>query len=337
MNKLFRTIVIATSCAAGFNASVAQAQDKWDSAAWIDGKPITLKAGYNTVKQYPHGRAIERFVNRVAERSGENLQIQTFPSEQAGNERQMLDAVILGNLDICKTSTGIISAVIPEFGVFDLPYVFRDLNHMMATVKSKVGQDLAAKLEARNDKILFWMEQGTRSFYTTSKQIRTPNDLKGMKIRTIASPVMVDTINTLGATATPMGFGDLYLGLKSGVVDGAENAPDAIWYSKQYEVAKYFSVTNHFRTPVVVVMNKAKFDSLPPEYQDIIMTTARETQEWAGALYSQVSAALMASLKKSGMTVIDADEEAFRKAVEPVYAKHAEKFAVQLKAIREIK
>ena len=337
MNSLSRTIVTAAFLAAGFNASVALAQDKWDSAAWIDGKPITLKAGYNTVRQYPHARAIERFVNRVAERSGENLQIQTFPSEQAGNERQMLDSVILGNLDIAKTSTGVISTVVPEFGVFDLPYVFRDLNHMMATAKSKVGQDLAAKLEARNVKILFWMEQGTRSFYTTSKQIRTPNDLKGMKIRTIASPVMVDTINTLGATATPMGFGDLYLGLKSGVVDGAENAPDAIWYSKQYEVAKYFSVTNHFRTPVVVVMNKAKFDSLPPEYQDIIMTTARETQEWAGALYSQVSAALMASLKKSGMTIIDADEEAFRKAVEPVYAKHAEKFAVQLKAIREIK
>jgi TRAP-type transport system periplasmic protein len=337
MNRLFRVILTAALCAASFSATIAQSQDKWDSAPWIEGKPFTYKAGYNTVKQYPHGRAIERFVNRVAERTGENFQIQTFPSEQAGNERQMLDAVILGNLDICKTSTGIISAVVPEFGVFDLPYVFRDLNHMMATVKSKIGQDLAAKLEARNVKILFWMEQGTRSFYTTSKPVRTPNDLKGLKIRTIASPVMVDTINALGATATPMGFGDLYLGLKSGVVDGAENAPDAIWYAKHHEVSKYFTVTNHFRVPVVVVMNKAKFDALPREYQDIIMTTAQETQNWAGTLYSQVSEALMASLKKSGMTIIDADEEAFRKAVEPVYAKHGEKFAAQLKAIREIK
>jgi tripartite ATP-independent transporter DctP family solute receptor len=337
MKTTLLAIAGAAIFSAGLHADVASAQDKWDSAPWIEGKPITLKAGYNTVKQYPHGRAIERFVNRVAERTGENFQIQTFPSEQAGNERQMLDAVILGNLDICKTSTGIISAVVPEFGVFDLPYVFRDLNHMMATVKSKVGQDLAAKLEARNVKILFWMEQGTRSFYTTSKQIRTPNDLKGMKIRTISSPVMVDTINALGATATPMGFGDLYLGLKSGVVDGAENAPDAIWYSKQYEVAKYFSVTNHFRTPVVVVMNKAKFDALPAEYQEIILSSARETQDWAGSLYSQVSAALMSSLTKSGMTIIDADEPAFRKAVEPVYAKHAERFAAQLQAIRDIK
>ena len=88
---------------------------------------------------------------------------------------------------------------------------------------------------------------------------------------------------------------------------------------------------------IVVVMNKAKFDALPPEYKDIIMTSAHDTQEWSGSLYSQVSAALLASLKKGGMTVVDADEAAFRKAVEPVYAKHAEKFAAQLKAIREIK
>jgi tripartite ATP-independent transporter DctP family solute receptor len=337
MNKLFRGILTAAVCAAGLSASIAQSQDKWDSAPWIEGKPVTLKAGYNTVRQYPHARAIERFVNRVAERTGENLQIQTFPSEQAGNERQMLDAIILGNLDIAKVSTGVISTVVPEFGVFDLPYVFRDLNHMMATIKGKVGQDLVAKLEARNVKVLFWMEQGTRSFYTASKPVRTPSDLKGMKIRTIASPVMVDTINALGASATPMGFGDLYLGLKSGVVDGAENAPDAIWYAKHYEVAKYFTITNHFRTPVVVVMNKAKFDALPPEYKEIIMVTAQETQDWAGTLYSQVSAALMSSLQKAGMTIIDADEQAFRKAVEPVYAKDGEKFAAQLKAIRDIK
>lgn len=325
------------ACALAFSIGAAAAQDKWDSQPWIEAPPVTLKAGYNTVKQYPHGRAIERFANRVAERSGENFQIQTFPSEQAGNERQMLDSVVLGNLDICKTSTGIIAAIVPEFGVFDLPYVFRDLDHMMAVINGKVGQELAAKLEARGVKVLFWMEQGTRSFYTTSKPIKTPQDLKGLKIRTIQSPVMVDTINALGASATPMAFGELYIALKSGVVDGAENAPDAIWYAKQHEVTKYFSETNHFRTPVVVVMNKAKFDALPTEYQEIVVQTARETQNWAGSLYSQVSDALMASLREDGMTIVDADEEAFRKAVEPVYAKHGERFAALLQAIRDTK
>ena len=327
----------ALACALTFAVAPAAAQDKWDSLPWIEGKPLTLKAGYNTVRQYPHARAIERFAHRIAERTGENVQIQTFPSEQAGNERQMLDAIVLGNLDICKTSTGVVSNLVPEFGVFDLPYVFRDLNHMMAVIKGKVGQELAAKLEARGVKVLFWMEQGTRSFYTSSKPIRTPADLKGLKIRTIQSPVMFDTINALGATATPMGFGDLYMGLKTGAVDGAENAPDAIWYAKQQEVTKYFSATNHFRTPVIVVMNKAKFDALPAEYKDIVMDTARETQDWAGSLYSKVSDELLASLKKAGMTIIEPDEEPFRKAVEPVYAKHAERFAALLQAIRDTK
>jgi tripartite ATP-independent transporter DctP family solute receptor len=337
MRRIVTAFVGAIACAFPLYEVSAQGADKWASMPWIEGKPVTLKAGYNTVRQYPHGRAIERFVNRVAERSGENLQIQTFPSEQAGNERQMLDAIILGNLDICKTSTGVISNIVPEFGVFDLPYVFRDLNHMMAVIKGKVGQELSAKLEARGVKVLFWMEQGTRSFYTTSKPIRTPDDLKGLKIRTIQSPVMFDTINTLGASATPMSFGELYLALKSGVVDGAENAPDAIWYAKQHEVTKYFSVTNHFRTPVMVVMNKAKFDALPEEYKEIIMETARETQEWAGSLYSRVSDELLTSLRKSGMTIIEPNEEPFRKAVEPVYAKHGDRFGPLLQAIRDTK
>lgn len=328
---------IALSVAVGLGfMSPAQAEDKWDSQPWIDGAPVTMKLGYNTVRQYPHARAIERFVNRVAERTGENVQIETFPSEQAGNERAMLDSVMLGNLDIAKISTGVISTVVPEFGVFDLPYVFKDQDHMMKAVNGPVGQSLAAKLEETGVKVLFWMEQGTRSFYTVKKPIATPDDLKGLKIRTTNSPVMVDTMNAFGATPTPMGFGDLYLGLKTGAVDGAENAPDAIWYAKQHEVSKYLSLTNHFRTPVAVVMSKAKFDSLSPEYQEILMQAAKETQEWSGTLYSRVSDALLEKLKANGMTISTVDEAPFRKAVESVYEKDAGDFGTLLDEIRAI-
>lgn len=333
-----RLTVLALALTAGLALTkTAQAQDKWDSMPWITGAPITMKLGYNTVRQYPHARAIERFVNRVAERSGENFQIQTFPSEQAGNERAMFDSLLLGNLDIAKISTGVISTSVPEFGIFDLPYLFRDLDHMMKAVNGPVGQSLAAKLEEQGVKILFWMEQGTRSFYTVKKPITKPEDLKGLKIRVTNSPVQIETITALGATATPMGFGDLYLGLKTGAVDGAENAPDAIWYAKQNEVSKYLSLTNHFRTPVVVVMNKAKFDALSPEYQEIITQTAKETQEWAGALYSNVSDALLETLKSNGMTVSTVDEAPFRAAVQPVYETEGANFSSMLEEIRAIK
>lgn len=333
---IVKSALVVLSLAMGLGFAAPMQAQEWDSQPWIVGEAITMKLGYNTVRQYPHARAIERFVNRVAERTGENVQIQTFPSEQAGNERAMLDSLILGNLDIAKVSTGVVSTMVPEFGVFDLPYVFRDLDHMMKTIDSPVGETLSAKLEEQGVKILFWMEQGTRSFYTVDKPIVTPADLAGMKIRTINSPVMVDTIAAFGATPTPMGFGDLYLGLKTGAVDGAENAPDAIWYNKQYEVSKYLSLTNHFRTPVIVAMNKAKFDSLSPEYQEILMQTARETQEWSGSLYSQVSEGLLETLAENGMVVSQVDEAPFRAAVESVYATHAGTFGTMLDEIRAI-
>jgi len=304
---------------------------------WIGDPQITLKAGYNTVKQYPHGRAIERFADLLEERTGENLTIATFPAEAAGSEKDMLEAVILGTLDMAKVSTGVVSAFVPEFGVFDLPYVFRDLDHMMKVLNSAVTAPLIAKLENRGVKILFWMEQGTRSIYTTRKLVRTPEDLKGLKIRTMQSPIMADTINRMGGSATPMPFGELYTALKQGVVDGAENAPDAIWYSKQYEVVKYFSLTNQFRTPVVFVMNKKKYDSLPNEYRKIFDSTAKETQEWAGTLYSDISNALVTKLKEKGVEIVQVDETPFRQAVQPIYQKYGEKFGDLLKKIQAVK
>lgn len=325
MNDKRRSISIsAVALAIGFLCSGASraADPDWDKMAWIDAKTITLRAGYNTVQQYPHARAFERFAHRVAEKTGQNLIIQTFPSEALGDEKKMLEALMLGTLDMAKVSTANLSGFIPEFGVLDLPYVFRDVNHMMNTLRGDIGKELIAKLEQRNLKVLFWMEQGSRSFYTVKKPINTPNDLKGMKIRTLPSPIMVSTIDALGASAVTMGFGELYLALNQGVVDGAENSPDAIYYAKHYEVAKFFSLTNHFRTPVVFLMNKTKFDSLPKEYQQIIEETSKETEDWGATLYSDVTAELEKKLTALGMTINRPDETPFRKAVKPVYEKY---------------
>lgn len=315
----------------------ALADDKWDRLPWSDTQPMTLRAGYNTVMRYPHARAIERFAHRAAERTGEVLRVQTFPSETLGSERQMLEGVIAGNIDMAKVSTGVVTSFVPEFGIFDLPYVFRSVEHMMKVINGPIGKRLASTLEQRNVRILFWMEQGTRSIYTTSKPIKTIEDLKGLKIRTIQSPIMADTITALGARPTPMPFGELYLGLKSGVVDGAENAPDSLWYSKQYEVAKHYSLTNHFMTPVVFVINKGKFDALPAAMQEIILVTANETQEWASTLYSTVAEDLLSKMKTAGVNVYTIDEAPFRKAAATVIEKHAGRFAEALQEIEATK
>jgi tripartite ATP-independent transporter DctP family solute receptor len=336
--KAFLLAVAATAFfAAGLNADPARAQDKWDRLPWINAQPITLRAGYNTVKQYPHGRAIERFAHRVEERTGEDVQIQTFPSEALGSEQKMLEAVVAGNLDMAKVSAGLLTGFVPEFGVFDLPYIFRDVNHMMKVINGPIGKQLAEKLESRNIKILFWMEQGTRSIYTVRRPVKSLDDLQGMKIRTIQSPIMADTISALGARPTPMPFGELYMALKSGVVDGAENSPDALWYSKQYEVVKYYSLTDHFITPVVFIMNKAKFDSLPKQYQEILTATSSDVQEWAGEMYSAVATALLGKLKEAGVSIYTVDKEPFRKAAQSVTEKYSGRYGKLLQQIEATK
>jgi TRAP-type C4-dicarboxylate transport system substrate-binding protein len=128
-------------------------------------------------------------------------------------------------------------------------------------------------------------------------------------------------VSALGASAVTMGFGEVYLALNQGVVDGAENAPDAIYYGKHYEVAKYYSLTNQFRTPVVFLMNKAKFDSLPKEYQQIIDASAKDTEDWGATLYSDLTVELEKKLTSLGMTINHPDEAPFREAVQPVYEK----------------
>jgi tripartite ATP-independent transporter DctP family solute receptor len=335
----FNIVVIIATIGMLFlvNLNASGAEKEWDKAPWISGKMMTLKAGYNTVKQYPHGRAIERFCNRIEERTGQYVTMNTFPSESAGSEKEMLEAVMMGTLDMCKTSTAVVTGFVPEFGVFDMPYIFRDYNHLMKVVSGPVGKQLLDKLESKGVIGLFWMEQGTRNIYTARKAVRSPQDLKGLKIRSMQSPIMVETINLMGGTATPMAFGELYTALKQGVVDGAENAPDALWYSKQYEVTKFFSLTNHFMTPVLFMMNAKIFNSLPKDYQEIIKLSAKEAEEWSGSLYSEVAKGLLGELEKNGVEVIKVDETPFREAVKPIYEKYGKEFGDLIKQIQEIK
>jgi TRAP-type C4-dicarboxylate transport system substrate-binding protein len=174
------------------------------------------------------------------------------------------------------------------------------------------------------------MEQGTRSFYLARKAVHTPADLKGMKIRVMESPIMVDTINALGAAATPMPWGELYTSLRQGVVDGAENAPDAIYTGKHNEVAKYYALTDHFRTPTLFMISMRTWGRLSDEHKQVVQDAAKDAAEWGKNLYSQEAAEYLKKLKAAGMEIIEVDREAFRKAVEPVYQKHAGKFGLDL-------
>jgi tripartite ATP-independent transporter DctP family solute receptor len=290
----------------------------------------TLKLGYNSTSDYPHGQIMERFAKNVAKQSGGEMKIQTFPDATLGDETQMLEGIQLGSLDMAKASTSVLASVVPAFGAFDLPYLFRDKDHLMGVLNGDIGADLLDRLEAKGLKGLYWMEQGTRNFYTVDHPINGVDDLRGLKIRTIEAPVMIDTINALGASATPLPFSELYVAMQTHVVDGAENSPDALVSAKHHELIRHYAATEHFRTPVLVYMSGERWNGLAKDQQAVITDAAAEATEWGADLYEQEAATALEAMKQAGVQITEPDLEPFRQATETVYDKHADSIGADL-------
>lgn len=296
---------------------------------------IVLKAGHNNVADYPHGKMIHHFADKVAELSKNHIKVDVFDNGALGQEDQLFQGMRMGTVDMAKTGTSIDGSTVPSFLVFDLPYLLKSQDQMFKVLNGPIGEKMLKELETKAGvKGLFWMDQGTRNIYS-NKPIRKPEDLKGLKIRAINSPVMVDTINAMGAAATPMAFGELYTALRQRLVDGAENSPDTIWYSKHYEVAKYYNMTEHFRTPVLFQISMKTWNKLSPEDQKVIIAASKETAEWGKNLYQEEADKLLQQMKSQGLEVItDVDLDAFKKSVQSVYQKNQDKIGVDL--IKEI-
>jgi tripartite ATP-independent transporter DctP family solute receptor len=264
---------------------------------------------------------IHKFADEVNQ-SDLNVTIEVFDNSLLGSEDQMFQGMVAGAVDMAKISPAQAASIVPAFDAFSLPYIFEDSEQMFKVIEGPIGKQLADELEEKAGvKILAWMDQGSRNIYTVNTPVRTPEDLKGLKIRTINSPVMVATINAFGAAATPLSFGELYTAFKQRVVDGAENAPDAIYYAKHYEVAHYLSLTQHFRMPVLFCISMKAYNKLTAEQQKLIVDMAIKVAEENKDLYQDESDRLLQEMADNGLNVIeDVDIEAFKQLTGPVYA-----------------
>jgi tripartite ATP-independent transporter DctP family solute receptor len=290
----------------------------------------TLKLGYNTTKTYPHGQIMERFAKNVSDTTGGETKIQTYPDATLGDETQMLEGMQLGTVDMAKAITSVLASLIPAFGAFDLPYLFRDKDHMFTVLNGDIGADLFDQMEAKGLKGLYWMDQGTRNFYTLDRAINSMQDLDGLKIRAIEAPVMLDTLKAFGASPTPMPFSELYVALQTHVVDGAENSPDALVSAKHHELVKYYAETEHFRTPVLVYMSKNKWDGLSQDQQTAITDAATEATDWGADLYEKEAATAVETMREAGIEITTPGLEPFREATQAVYDKHADTIGADL-------
>ena len=316
------------ACAAAAAAALpAAAQEKVLKAS--DVHPL----GYPTVE------AVVRMGEKLEEATDGRLGIQMYPAGQLGGEKEMIEQAQVGALDLARISVGPVGTVVDDLNVFNLPYVFRDQEHMRQVIDGEIGAELFQKImdsPETNLVPLAWMDAGARNVYA-DQPVRTPEDLEGLKIRVMGNPLFVDAMNAMGGNAVSMGFDELYSALQTGVVGGAENNPPTFLTHNHFQVADTYSLTEHLIIPEILVMSRRTWDSLSPEDQELLKKLGREAQMEQRELWDEMTEKSVAELKEKGVTFVeDVDKDAFKESVQPVYDKYGDQYADLLERINAV-
>lgn len=252
-----------------------------DSNASGSGGSYTIKVGYGTNPGHPidlGSAEFERIVEEKAAELGYEVDVQLFPSAQLGSETEMVKQLQMGTLDMCPTTTGPLGLFKSDFLVFDLPYLFLNYDQADAVLDGEIGTEMLSALEDQNIIGLAWWENGFRELTNNKRPITKPEDLNGIKLRTMENDVHIDFFSAMGASPTPLGFGEIYTSLQSGVVDGQENPLSIIAVNKFYEVQPYTTISDHVYSPVPVLYSKSSFEKLPEDLQELVRETAYEVR-----------------------------------------------------------
>ncbi len=261
-------------------------------------------------------KAALRFADMVKERTKGALEVQVFPNGVLGNDPTIINAVRGGSLDIALTGNPFFTGLAPKLNVLDLPFLFRDRKHAAAVLDGPIGDGLRKELEGSNLKALATWDIGWRNLTNNRRAVRTPDDLKGLKIRTTPNPAHIKAFQLLGAVPTPMAFTELFTALEMGAVDGQENPVTLILNAKFFEVQKHLTLSRHAFTTGPLTVNKSKFDALSPDLQSTLVECGKEAARLQWAMNADSEDSSLAELKAKGMQVVEnVDREAFRKIV----------------------
>jgi len=286
--------------------------------------PKTVYLAHTLPVIHPVHLGIEVFADEVERLSNGELLVKIFPDGQLGTEREVLELLQIGSIPMTKVSAAAMANFAPEYEVLGVPYLFRDEDHLFRVLESEVGEQILASGAEKLLRGLAYYNAGSRSFYTTTKPIRTPADLKGQKVRVMNHQMSVDMVNAMGGAATPMAYGELYTALQQGVVDGAENNPPSFVTSGHYEVAKYYSLDEHASLPDVLVMSTTYWDSLSEQEQAWLRAAAKTSVTAQRKFWSDDVAASMKKIEAAGVEVIHPDKSLFAEKVSEVIAAFAD-------------
>jgi len=277
-----------------------------------------LKLGHGLNESHSVHQAMVRMAREVEEKTGGKLKIEVFPSGQLGTERESLEQLQMGCLDLAKSSAASLESFIPELSVFSLPYLFRDSGHFWRVLDGQIGRDLMVSGLSVDLRGICYYSSGSRRFYTASKPILTPDDLKGLKIRVIESPTSMALMRALGASPTPISFGELYTALQQGVVDGAENNEPSVATSRHYEVCKHYSMDEHTSIPDMLLVAENTWKRLSESERAILMQAAANSSVWQRQAWDESVKASLAQIEAAGTKIYHPDKRPFMEKVQPM-------------------
>lgn len=296
---------------------------------------VTFKLGHLAPTDHHYHAGAVMFRDMVKKMSNGDIEIKIFPANQLGKQRELVEGAQLGTVDMVLTSDVLLSSFEESMGVLNMPFLFRDIDHVGKVLDGKIGRMLSDNLAKKGLVVLGYWENGFRHITNSKRPINKPEDLAGLKIRTPSGYVFVDSFKAFGASPTPMAFGELYSALQLGTVDGQENPLAHVEHQKFYEVQKYLTLTSHIHVSEPLVMSKLIYDTLSLDQQKILHEAAQKVAAWMRAEVSNQEADLLEALKLE-MTVNTADRAAFEKASEAVYKQHADRFGKWIKDIKAV-
>jgi tripartite ATP-independent transporter DctP family solute receptor len=279
--------------------------------------------GWNIhVAGYPNTIALDKFVELLSQKSGGKMKLKMYHAGTLGSQPDAIEQVRMGGLEIANFSLGPVGPIVPEANVVSLPFIFKDTEHAWRVLDGKAGEMMNTGLAKKGLISLAWYAAGARSFYNSKKPIKTPTDVTGLKVRVMNNDLYSGMIKALGGNPTPMAFAEVYQSLKTGVVDGAENNWPSYESTGHYEVAKYYSISQHLIIPETLCINAAVYSKLSAADQKILKEAAQESAILQRKLWKERAKASEAKVKAGG-SMINAipDKSGFQAAMKPVYEK----------------
>ncbi|WP_408010341.1 TRAP transporter substrate-binding protein DctP [Pseudalkalibacillus sp. A8] len=300
---------------------------------------VTIKVGHIAPDEHSYTKGLEQFAEAVEKETDGQVKFDIYGGGQLGGEREVVEQVQLGTLDMTLVTAGPVGNFVDKFSVLEMPFLFRDIEHVYKTLDGEIGEELMGLIDEQGFKTLGLWENGFRHLTTKNQAITSPDDTKGLKLRTVENDIYVGTYQSIGADATPIAFPEVYTSLQQGVVDGMDVSYGVMHATKMYEVQGHLSEVGIYYASAPLIINKAKFDSLPENVQKVLVEKGKEFTDVQRKINQDMEADQKKDLMDKGIEIIekkDVDIEAFEKAVEPVYKKNEDRFGDLIERIRSV-